>query len=257
MSFTPMRTDDETVSSANKTLLYGHHGWGKTSQAKHLLREYGPGFIISGEAGLRSIMDEGIDYLPFTSWDGTVDPARNVYSFKSIQEWLDREGIARNNYKWIMLDSLTELSDRVLEYLEAEHAGSKNGFQIWQDYAKDMISAVKWVRDQNLHVIVTALAREEKNDNGETEYWPAIKGSAVQKQIPGIFDNVMCGVRVTEGTKEDPEVKRFIVTDEVRGWHGKVRDPYQRVPAIVETADVTKIFDVLVRGAKPRTGDDS
>ena len=33
----------------HKTLVYGHHGWGRTYQCRFYAEEYGKGLIISGE----------------------------------------------------------------------------------------------------------------------------------------------------------------------------------------------------------------
>jgi hypothetical protein len=245
MAFTPLTTAS-TKATAVKCLMYGHHGWGKTTQAKHMQRKYGRGFIISGEAGLLSVQDEPIDYLPFTSYEGKG--SSGTYSFRDIQKIVESPDFKAQDYKWVMLDSLTELSDRMISHFEDVHKGSKNGFQLWGDYGRAMLADLKWFRDLPYHVVVTCLAKEETNDNGETEYWPSVKGSAVQKQIPGIFDMVLCGVRKTEGDpSRSPVVKRFIVTDEVKGWHGKVRDPHRRIKPFVETGDVTEVFDLVLR----------
>ena len=88
-------------------------------------------------------------------------------------------------------------------------------------------------------------AKEETNDNGETDYWAMIKGASVQKQLPAIFDNVLCGVRTTDGDRTDPKVERYLVTDEVRGWKGKVRDPNRKIGAVMRTADITDLFKLM------------
>ena len=49
MAFTPLNTKDETTSFG-KTLIYAPAGWGKTTQAKHMQKAYGKGFIVSGES---------------------------------------------------------------------------------------------------------------------------------------------------------------------------------------------------------------
>jgi energy-coupling factor transporter ATP-binding protein EcfA2 len=248
MSFKPKSTAGSAVKDAQKILIYGHAGFGKTTQASHMKRAFGPGFIISGEAGLSSVSDQDIDYLPFSSFDGEHDPVADVYSFVGIVKMMKTPDFAAMGYRWIMLDSLTELSDRLMEKLEDDHRGSKNGFALWGDYSRYMLGAVKWIRDRDVHVIVTALAKEETDDNGEANYWPNIKGSGVQKQIPGIFDTVLGAIRHTDGDRTDPTVRRFFVTDEVRGWHGKVRDPYRRLKPVIECADVTEVIGAITRG---------
>lgn len=240
--FKPMSTANLSTEAPHRTLFYGHHGVGKTTQAINYKRSYGKGFIISGEAGLRSIMHEAIDYLPFSSWDGEHDPSKDVYSFKGICRMIDSQEFRDAGYKWIMLDSLTEASDRLLTELEEQHKGSKNGFALWGDYSRQMIGACKWLRDLPYHILVTALAREETDDNGGTDYWPAVKGSAVGKLLPGLFDNVFCGIRVTSGDRTEPKVERYIVTEEVRGWHGKARDPLRRLKPVERCHDVTELL---------------
>jgi hypothetical protein len=243
--FKPLNTSDHTTSY-RKVLLYAHHGWGKTTQAAHYKRYFGKGFIISGESGLSSIRSEGIDYLPFTSFDGEHDPDKGVYSFNGICEMIDSPEFKAAGYKWIMLDSLTELSDMIHAEVEAAHANDekKNNFVIWGEYASMMIGSCKWVRDLPYHVIVTCLAKEESNDNAETEYWPMVKGSQVQKQLPGIFDCVLCGVRHTtvEPSTGQTRVERLIVTDEHRGWHGKVRDEKRRLRPVERQYNACELF---------------
>ena len=150
----PMNTSDHTTSY-KKVLLYALHGWGKTTQAKHYQKKYGPGFIISGESGLGSIRSAGIDYLPFSSWDGKVDEANGIYSFKSIINWINSADFKSRGYTWIMIDSLTELADLAMPAAEAEAArpenltkdGKVNAFTIWEEYGSMMVGACKWVRD--------------------------------------------------------------------------------------------------------------
>lgn len=243
--FVPMKTSGVSVRSAQKTLLYAHHGFGKTTQAKYLQEEYGPGFVISGESGLRSLMFEDIDYLPFSSWDGLHDPDKKIYSFKGICNMMTSPEFEAMGYTWIMIDSLTELSEQCLAFHEAENVGSKNGFKVWGDYGSAMLGACKWIRDLPYHVLVTSLAKEETDDNGNTDYWPAVKGNAVGKQLPGIFDNVFCGVRTTQGDRTDPKIERYIVTEEVRGWHGKARDPRRRLKPVEKCANVVQLFNRL------------
>jgi hypothetical protein len=239
--FTPMNTTSLAKDGPQKTLIYGHHGAGKTTQARYYRRRYGKGFIISGESGLRSIMNDDIDFLPFNSFNGKTDPGTGDYSLSALLDYVESSSFAAAGYKWVMLDSLTEVSDRLIEFLEPKYAASKNGMQMWGDYGKFMLGTVKRFRDLPHHVLVTALAKEESDDNGGTDYWPNIKGGSV-KQVPGMFDNVFCLIRATSGDRTNPKVDRYVVTDEVRGWHGKARDPRRRLRAVEKCDDVTDLF---------------
>ena len=242
--FKTKKTSDASVTEASKTLLCSHHGWGKTTQCKYYEKKFGKGFILSGESGLISVGDCDIDYLPFTSWDGAHDPERDMYSFRGIVRMMSTKEFRDQGYKWVCLDSLTELSDRLLDFLEEKHKDNKNGYEKWGEYARLLIGALKWIRDLPFHVLVTSLAGEETNDNGVLEYWPMVKGNKVGKQIPGLFDHVFCGARTTEGDNPaNPTIIRHIITDEVRGWHGKCRDPRRRLLPVELCSDITALFD--------------
>ena len=245
----PHNTSDQTTSY-RKTLFYAHHGFGKTTQMAHFQKAYGPGFIISGESGLSSIRSANIDYLPFTSWDGKHDPDNGKYSFKEIFKWVRSDDFANRGYKWIGLDSLTELSDHAIAAANAsaerkalENNTKVNGFEVWAQYATQMLGVCKAIRDMPMHVMLTALAKEGQDANGENEYWPMVAGKQVQTQLPGIFDCVLCGVRATSGNRaQGIKVERYIITDEVNGWHGKVRDEKRRLRSVEHESNVTKLF---------------
>jgi hypothetical protein len=251
--FSPMNTKDDSTSF-RKVLLYSHAGWGKTTQAKHYTAHYGSGFIISGEAGLSSIRKAGIDYLPFQSFDGKVDPANGIYSFVEICRLISTPEFKAVGYKWIMLDSLTELSDMLMAWATAKaEATAKemnkkvNGFEKYGEYGDKMLAACRYIRDLPYHVIISALAKETENENGDREIWPAVHGSKIQMQIPGVFDCVLCGVKtnVKAADGKGMEVRRLIVTDEYKGWHGKVRDENRVISAVEQTDSVIDIIKRL------------
>lgn len=242
--FKTMKTSAISQDGPTKVLLYAHHGFGKTFQCRYYQKRYGKGLILSGESGLKSVEDVDIDYVPFDSWNGKHDPESGKFSFRgTIEQIKDAMNKGEFEYKWIAIDSLTELSERLIEHLEKEHEGNKNAFQMWGDYSRLMLGSLKWIRDLPLHVYVTCLAKEEKDANDVTQYWPLVKGTAVSKHIPALFDHVLCGVRVTETDDQGkPKVRRFVVTDEVSGWHGKVRDPRSRLKPYEQCDDLTELL---------------
>jgi len=253
--FKVYKTSDLKVDGSTKVLLYAHHGFGKTYQCRNYQERFGKGIIISGESGLKSLEDVGIDYLPFSSWNGTHDPDNGVYSFRGIVGMLKSDEFRAAGYKWIGIDSLTELSDRLMEFLEREHKDSKNGFELWADYSRLMIGALKWVRDLPMHVFVTCLAKDETDDNDKNHYWPFVKGNAVAKQVPALFDHVFCGVRETvKDASGNPVINRYFITDELGGWHGKTRDPSNALSPKEEVSDVTELL-IRMREAGKKSSD--
>lgn len=237
-----------------KVLLYAHHGFGKTYQCRHYAKRYGKGLILSGEAGLKSVSDVDIEYVPFGSWDGQHDPASNLFSFRGIMRDMHTDEFRKAGFKWIAIDSLTEVTDRLLEHLQGQYTSEKDTFKLWGDYDKLATSALKWIRDLPLHVYVTCLAKEEADDQGMTHFWPSIKGQQLSKKVPALFDHVFCGVRKTDRDAQTGAVRvsRHIVTDEVGGWHGKTRDPKRILKPVEPGDDLTELL-VKMSGSDPST----
>lgn len=247
MSWTPKSTKGVGLSEPHKVLLYGHHGWGKTWQVRNLQKRFGNGLLLSGEKGLKSLADVDVPHIPFTSWDGPHDPANDVFSFRGIAGYVNSADFKAQGFKWLALDSITELSEMVYAWAQKETEGSKNGFALWELYGQKMIGTLKWIRDLPVHVYVTSLASESADDNANSDFWPHVKGNKVAKQIPAIFDHVFCAIRKDVVVGEEVQTKRFIVTEQMHGWHGKVRDPFHRIKPIEETDDITDLLDRISR----------
>ena len=226
-----------------KTLLYGHHGCGKTYQCRFFAEEYGKGLIISGEGGLASLSDVDIDFVPFHGWDRKHHPklAENEYCFRDIIRLILSDKFKDEGYKWICIDSLTEMSDRCMADVERDF-DSPTDMRKWQEYERQMIGALKLIRDLPLEVYATCLAKEEKNDNDEVEYWPMVMQTKVAKKLPALFDHVFCGLRSTDESGSDVVIRRHIITDEVRGWHGKTRDPRNRLKPVEACGNVVELL---------------
>ena len=72
-----------------------------------------------------------------------------------------------------------------------------------------------------------------------------VAGKATTQQLPGIFDCVFCGVRVSQEVDGRQQVLRYTITDEVRGWHGKVRDEYRRLKPVEKTGNIVELLKRL------------
>ena len=245
-------TKDIGKLEPTKTLLYAAHGWGKTTACLHYQEHFGPGVIISGEAGLKSLAASNIDFMPFSSWDGKHDPEAGKLSFVGITKIMQSQEFKDRGYNWCAIDSLTELSERLLQHLEKKHEANKNKFELWGDYSRDMLGALKWIRDKSdMHVLVTCLAKEENTPNGTVDYWPLVKGNAVSKHVPSLFDYVFAGAKETDPGKDGtpPRVRRLVITDEVNGFHGKARDPHNVLKPVEECSNITTLLDRIASAA--------
>ena len=242
--FKVLSTSDADVHF-EKTLLCAHHGFGKTTQAIYVQEKYGKTLIISLEGGLKSLSLVAIDVIPVSSWNGEHNPEAGVFSFRGAMKMITSPEFKAMGYKAIFIDSVTELSDQLMEFLEEKHKNSKNTFDKWGDNSRLMIGALKWIRDLNMHVVCTCLLAEEEDDNGQTTYWPMVKGGKVSKQIPALFDHVFCGKRHTEEVNGKLVVSRYLVTDQVKGHYAKARDPRRRLRPIEKTGDITELFSKM------------
>ena len=227
-----------------KLLMYTHHGWGKTYQCRFYEEEYGKGLIISGESGLASLSDKDIDFVDFIAWDKTDLPEDAFddqhLAFTQIYALLKDKNIQKE-YAWIAIDSLSELSELCMKHVE-NNLDNPEDLRKWGSYEKKFIGAMKFLRDLPMHVYATALAKEENNDHDGIEYWPFITQAKVAKRLPALFDHVWCGLRSTKEDSSEVTIERHIITDEVRGWHGKSRDPYNRLKAVEHGGNVVELL---------------
>lgn len=246
MKIKPFKTSDVSSIALN-ILLYGHAGSGKTTQIGKMYDRYGKGLVLSGEGGLTSISDKEIDYLPFYSFDHPVDKKvhPNGYSFMDIMGYIRSPEFADQGYKWIAVDSITELSRRAFMEAVAENPDKNNNFKPYQIYTQKLDPLIGDLRDLPIHTIVTALAAEETDDNGQTHFYPMLHQKSKQKKYAGDFD-LVCGM-VTKTAEQDGKVslKRYLICDQVHGWHGKNRDPHRRIKAVETVNDVTELVERL------------
>jgi len=239
------KSTSEVGALHHKTLLYAHHGWGKTFQFRFFAEEYGKGLILSGEGGLASLADVDIDFVEFKGWFAdqhpNIDRENGELTFREIIKMLASPEFKEQGYKWIGIDSLTEMADQCMTDVERTF-DDKGDMRKWQDYERQMIGALKFVRDLPMEVLVTSLAKEDKNENDSLEFWPMVHQAKVAKKIPALFDHVFCGIKTTEDSGGTVVSKRHVITDEIRGWHGKTRDPRGRLESIEPCGNLVELL---------------
>ena len=245
MKITPLKTTDATVSSKSKSLVYGPHGSGKTTQCANYAKRYGKGIILSGEGGLSSISDMEIDYLPFSTFK--AEPTKEgTYSFKQLTQYIASDDFRKQKYQWLAIDSVTELSQRCFAEVEEAQKNKANSYDLWTIYGREITAALKWVRDLDMHVVMMALATaKDDKSNGSTMYWPMMNQAKISELLPALFDNVFALLRKTNEQNGKMTVQRYLVTDQIGGWYGKVRDPNRRLAPFEAEHDVTKLLDVI------------
>ena len=167
---------DQAALAGLKVLVHGFAGAGKT----RLCATTGvpeETLIISAEAGLLSLRQVAIPTV-------TV---RTLAELQNIYRWLMQE---RPAYKWLCLDSLSEIAEVVLANEKAQSKDPRQAYGALQDR---MLALVKGFRDlPGYHVVMTCKSERVKDDgSGGFLITPLLPGQKLAQHIPYLFDEVL------------------------------------------------------------------
>lgn len=165
-----------------KVLVYGEPGVGKTVFASTAPR---PILWLESEGGTVSIGDKtGID----------IARVSGLETYREALQFLQANPDA---YKTVVLDSFTETQAAVLkEIMKAVSANDANRDEFSPQYSEwgrlvgVMREIARGFRDLPMHVVITALQREDKDDmTGQTKIRPRLS-PALADELPGFMDVV-------------------------------------------------------------------
>lgn len=201
-------------------LVIGPAGIGKTSQIRCLLgQDYQNGqwvqtrlepervCVLSAESGLLCVRD--------LVADGRVEG----YEIRSLDDFKEALRLClapdfRKHYKWVFIDSLTEISARCAESLQAKYPNKADGFKMWGEYNSTMTDIVKAFRDlPGVNVVFTCLVAFEKDEFQRRHPVPDVAGSGLKGRLTSYFDEVlvMDKVTVASGSPDAPTETTAIV----------------------------------------------
>jgi len=196
-------------SSRFLALVIGQSGIGKTSLLR-TLPENEPVCVVSAESGLLCVRD-------------LIESKRvqgfEVNSFADLGEvyqYLTTEG--QSLFKWVFIDSLTEISARCVEAMKAKYPDKSNSFQLWGEYSDKMTALIKAYRDLTaFNVVFTCLDSTEKDDLSRRFVGPSISGAGLKERLASFFDEVFYMVSLPDS---DGKERRAFITQ-----------PWERFPA--------------------------
>lgn len=187
-----------------KALIYGESGAGKTTLAGTIAE---PTLVISAESGLLTLKNKKIDVIDISQDDhGSIIPKeKRIARLGEVYQYLLTDE-ARSKYKWIFIDSLTEISQNLIEQLNQEFPERKDSLVMYGENAKRMRSLVKSFRDLPYYnIVMVALSIIDKDENG-LRYNAFDLVGGFSAKLPGFFDLVMyLGI--------DKDGKRVLITE--------------------------------------------
>ncbi len=210
-------------------LVIANYGMGKTSLLRTILGQEYQGkdedgtdtwtpvpegapkvCVLTAESGLLSVRD--------LVMSGHVE-GYEIESFQDMRDAymaLSTDKEMQDRYRWVFIDSLTEISDRCME--SAKKTAGDNGYAKWEEYEATMKTLVKGFRDlPHYSTVFTCLPSVDKDEQNRRFIAPAIAMKSLKEKLPSYFDEVF-----------------FL--DDVAGADGQpyrtmITQPYNRYPA--------------------------
>jgi hypothetical protein len=163
-------------------LVVGRAGIGKTSLLRTIPADE-PVLTVSAESGLLCVQDLLEDgRVSGYEVDSAADVLEILNCLRASAEW-------REAYRWVFIDSLTELSSRCLEDFKRRHSG--DGYKMWDEYSQMMMRIVKGFRDlKGYDVVFTCLETMELDDSKRRIITPDVQMKGVRNRLPALFDEV-------------------------------------------------------------------
>lgn len=171
-------TDQFSLENGIKMLVYGKPGVGKTRLAATAPEAAdGKCIIISAEGGLLSLRHVKIPAIEIK----TLDDLNKAHDYLI--------GPAGDQYWTIIIDSISDIAEKVLANAKA---GTKDGRQAYGILADQMWETVRSFRDiRGKHVVMIAKAEYVKDDaTGITRWSPSMPGRRLTQGLAYYFDIV-------------------------------------------------------------------
>lgn len=142
--------------------------------------------VLSAESGLLCVRD--------LVQAGTVEgfEITNLTDFQEAQRMCISPEFKAQGYRWIFIDSLTEIASRCAEAMQQKYPSKGDSFKLWGEYTQIMTDIVKAFRDMSdYNVVFTCLESADKDENNARHLAPDISGSGLKNRLTSYFDEVL------------------------------------------------------------------
>lgn len=180
-------TTDAAQQAGIKVLVHGPAGAGKTRMCA-TTGDPERTLIVSAEAGLLSLRGE------------TPMHVYEVETIDGVEEALDFLEGPDNGFRWVCVDSISEIADVCLAELKAKH---KDPRQAYGEMAERMFRVIRRFRALPINVYMSCMQEKIQDADGRLLRGPSLPGKQLTQKIPYLFDEV-CALRVEAGEDGQP-----------------------------------------------------
>jgi phage nucleotide-binding protein len=184
-----IKSTEDVIDQGLFVLVHGQTGAGKTSLVKTIPEAEKNTLVVSAEGGTLPLRNMNISMFE-------IDAYKDM---ELVLEFLSED----TEYKWVVIDSLTEIADKCLAS-ESRKGGTNNkpGWDEYYWFNAKMEELVRRLRDmRGLHVVLTCLSAYDVEDS-RGKLTPVIPARKLRAKLAQYFDLVLY-LNVTEdGTRE-------------------------------------------------------
>jgi len=201
-----------------KGLFYGDPGVGKTFLLGTAMKfaPTRPVLLLDSEAGTMSIRDTGVDVVAVRSYEEVGQIAKWLKENNFARVGADGKIVPGQRYQTLCIDSLSELQRHVMRGIltaavrkDPEHDPDIAEQRDWLKNAERVRKLVRGVRDLDIHVLFTCLARERQDERtGAVTIKPHLPGQLAD-EVSGFLDFAgYMRIGTVEDEDNDAEGKR-------------------------------------------------